>query len=85
MVILITSEVDMAHFNVRLPSVNTVWDPYQVKHPDQLHCPQDNVLVELQTKTMVNAMTATGQQIIFPCLTNAAYTPNIAFGLLLSQ
>lgn len=43
----------------------------------------ENLPVELQNKIIGYAMLATDQEIKFPCLTNADYTPDITVGLLL--
>lgn len=47
--------------------------------------PLTDLPIELQNKIIGHAMTAIGHQIVLPCLTNAAYMPNIAVGLLLAK
>lgn len=47
--------------------------------------PFNDLPIELQNKIIGHAMTATGHQIVMPCLTNTAYMPNIAVGLLLAK
>lgn len=45
--------------------------------------PFNRLPVELQDKIIGFAMSATDHEISLPCVTNAAYKPNIAVGLLL--
>ena len=45
--------------------------------------PFNGLPIEIQNKIIGYAMIATDQEIKFPCLTNARFTPNITVGLLL--
>ena len=76
----------VAEFKVCFPSNDTTfWDTYHMKYQIDGVFPFTNLPIELQDKIIGYAMTAIGQQIIFPCLTNAAYMLNVAGGLLLAK
>lgn len=79
-----TSDLDWAHFNVRyLSNNNAIPSTYPVTRQINGIFPFNNLPNELQNKIIGHAMTATDREIMFPCLTNAGFTPNVSVGLLL--